>query len=50
MSKDMTWYDGDAVLIGVNTQEVERRLGDLAEKTPAVVKVAVNAKKCCAGY
>lgn len=43
MSKDMTWYDGNAVLIGVNTQEVERRLGDLAEKTPAVVKVAVNA-------
>lgn len=40
---DMTWYDAGTTTIGVNAEEVSRRLGELQRKTPAVIKVAVNA-------
>ncbi len=38
-----TYYDAGTTTIGVNAEEVRRRLGDLQRKTPAVIKVAVNA-------
>lgn len=40
---DFTWYDAGATTIGVNAEEVSQRLGELRRKTPAVIKVAVNA-------
>lgn len=40
---DFTWYDAGTTTIGVNADEVKRRLGELQRKTPAVIKVAVNA-------
>lgn len=40
---DFTWYDAGTTTIGVNAEEVSRRLGELRRKTPAVIKVAVNA-------
>lgn len=40
---NFTWYDAGATTIGVNAEEVSRRLGELRRKTPAVIKVAVNA-------
>lgn len=40
---DFTWYDAGTTTIGVNANEVKRRLGELQRKTPAVIKVAVNA-------
>lgn len=39
----MTWYDAGTTTIGVNAEEVSDRLGELRRKTPAVIKVAVNA-------
>lgn len=40
---DFTWYDAGTTTIGVNAEEVSQRLGELRRKTPAVIKVAVNA-------
>ena len=40
---DFTYYDAGTTTIGVNADEVKRRLGELQRKTPAVIKVAVNA-------
>lgn len=40
---NFTWYDAGATTIGVNAEEASRRLGELRRKTPAVIKVAVNA-------
>lgn len=40
---NFTWYDAGTTTIGVNAEEVSRRLGELRRKTPAVIKVAVNA-------
>lgn len=40
---DFTWYDAGTTTIGVNAAEVSQRLGELRRKTPAVIKVAVNA-------
>ncbi len=40
---NFTWYDAGATTIGVNAEEVSQRLGELRRKTPAVIKVAVNA-------
>lgn len=40
---NFTWYDADTTTIGVNAEEVSQRLGELRRKTPAVIKVAVNA-------
>lgn len=40
---NFTWYDAGTTTIGVNADEVKRRLGELQRKTPAVIKVAVNA-------
>lgn len=40
---DFTWYDAGTTTIGVNDEEVSQRLGELRRKTPAVIKVAVNA-------
>lgn len=40
---NFTWYDAGATTIGVNAEEVSRRLGELRRKPPAVIKVAVNA-------
>lgn len=40
---NFTWYDAGTTTIGVNAKEVSQRLGELRRKTPAVIKVAVNA-------
>lgn len=40
---DFTWYDAGTTTIGVNAEEASQRLGELRRKTPAVIKVAVNA-------
>lgn len=40
---NFTWYDAGTTTIGVNAEEVSQRLGELRRKTPAVIKVAVNA-------
>lgn len=40
---NFTYYDAGTTTIGVNADEVKRRLGELQRKTPAVIKVAVNA-------
>lgn len=40
---DFTWYDAGTTTIGVNAEKVSQRLGELRRKTPAVIKVAVNA-------
>ena len=40
---NFTWYDAGTTTIGVNEKEVSQRLGELRRKTPAVIKVAVNA-------
>ena len=40
---NFTYYDAGTTTIGVNAEEVSRRLGELRRKTPAVIKVAVNA-------
>lgn len=39
----MVSYNTGTTTIGINAEEVNRLLGDLANKTPAVLKVAVNA-------
>lgn len=40
---DFTWYDAGTTTIGVNAEEVSQRLGELRRKTPAAIKVVVNA-------
>lgn len=40
---NFTRYDAGTTTIGVNAEEVSQRLGELHRKTPAVIKVAVNA-------
>lgn len=38
----MVFYDAGNLTIGVDSQQVAERLGSLASKTPAVIKVAAN--------
>lgn len=38
----MVFYDAGNLTIGVDSQQVAERLGNLAAKTPAVIKVAAN--------
>ena len=38
----MVFYEAGSLTIGVNADEVAEKLGELRNKTPAVIKVAAN--------